>query len=102
MVIAEATFEVSLETASVDSGAGDSEFGRDLFDSQPSLVDQAFLEALDPGRIPEPLDADGVEGIAGAGPHSAFVEDPGRLGIGIFIQQAIDLMDHVRVSGSHL
>ena len=49
MVIAEARLEFSLNAALVDGSAGDSQFGRDLFDRPPPLVDQAFFEALDLG-----------------------------------------------------
>ena len=93
MVIAEARLDLSLKAALVDSATVDPKSGRDLFDSQPSLLEQTFFEALDLRRIADPLDAYGVEGIASAGAHPALVEDMGNLGIGILIQQTVDIVE---------
>ena len=49
-----------------------------------------------------PLDADRVEGVPGSGAQPALVEDVCHLGVGIFVEETVDLLAHVRVCGALL
>jgi hypothetical protein len=102
MVIAESASDLSLNAAMVDRVPADIESGRALLDGQPSLLDQTFFEALDFGRMADPLHAYSVEGVTGAGAHAALVEDARDLSVGVFVHQKIKVLPHVLMSGAQL
>ena len=94
MVIAYTSLQFPFDAKPENRSAAESEFDRYLFNRQPSGLKQSFFQALDLGRIADPFDALGTEGVAGAGVHLLFIENAGNLGIGLFVQESVDLAPH--------
>ena len=69
---------------------------------EPALVEQALLEALEFVGVADPLDVVRVECVTGAGAQAALVEHMGDLGVGVFVEERIDLSPDVIVGDSQL
>lgn len=54
----------------------------------------------EPRRAWPALDADRVEGVAGARADAALIEDVRDLGIGVVVEQGGDLLAHVGIRGA--
>ena len=61
-----------------------------------------MFEALEFVRVADPLDTVRVEGVTGPGAQAALVEDMGDLGVGVLIEERIDLLSDVLMGDSLL
>ena len=100
--IANTGAEAAVATEATECGATDAELGADLSSRDPAGGEQALLEAGELGRCAYPPDADGVEGFTRACAETALVELVGDLGVGVLVEQHVDLPPYVLVSGAQL
>src|SRR3990170_4377258 len=101
-LVADPRLEASLVTPPADGRPPDAELGGDLRAGQHAGGEQAFLEAREPRRGSDPLDADRIEGLPGAGPQAALVEDRGDLGVGVLVQERVHLLPRFGTGGAQL
>ena len=101
-LVADAPLHEPLPAPLADRRALDAEQLTELPCREHSGGDEPLLQAGELRGEADPLDGDCIECLASAGREAALVEDVRDLGIGVVVEQDVDLRTHVGVRGAQL